>query len=57
MLPKYEEGRDKTNASKYADSATMLMVDELLELGACRSSLRAKMAGGRRCSRSYPRTR
>lgn len=46
MLPRYEEGRDKVNASKYADSATMLMVDELLDQGANRSSLRAKMAGG-----------
>ncbi len=46
MLPKYEEGRDKVNASKYADSATMLMVDELVERGASKSSLRAKMAGG-----------
>jgi chemotaxis receptor (MCP) glutamine deamidase CheD len=56
MLPKYEEGRDKTNASKYADSATMLMVDELLEMGACKSSLRAKMARGGRCSPSSHRT-
>lgn len=46
MLPRYEEGRDKVNASKYADSAIMIMVDELLELGAQRCHLRAKMAGG-----------
>ena len=46
MLPKYEEGRDKNNASKYADSSIMLMVDELVERGANRSLLRAKMAGG-----------
>lgn len=46
MLPKYEEGRDKVNASKYADTATILMVDELVEMGATKSCLRAKMAGG-----------
>jgi len=46
MLPRYEEGRDKINATKYADSAIMIMVDELLEMGASRGHLRAKMAGG-----------
>jgi chemotaxis protein CheD len=46
MLPRYEEGRDKTNASKYVDSSVMLMVDELLEMGATRPALRAKMVGG-----------
>lgn len=46
MLPKYEEGRDKTNASKYADSSIMLMVDEMVEAGARKSLLKAKMAGG-----------
>jgi chemotaxis protein CheD len=46
MLPRYEEGRDKINASKYADSAIMIMVDDLLSMGATRGHLRAKMAGG-----------
>lgn len=46
MLPKYEEGRDKTNASKYADSSIMLMVDEMVEAGARRAFMKAKMAGG-----------
>lgn len=46
ILPKYEEGRDKTNASKYADSAIMLMVDELVEMGARKPLLKAKIAGG-----------
>ncbi|NLI73458.1 MAG: chemotaxis protein CheD [Euryarchaeota archaeon] len=46
MLPHYEEGRDKVNAAKYADSSIMLMVDELVEMGATRSRLRAKIAGG-----------
>lgn len=46
MLPCYEFGRDKSNAAKYADTAVFLMVDELIEKGAKKSSLRAKMAGG-----------
>jgi chemotaxis protein CheD len=46
MLPAYDEGKDKVNASKYADSATFLMVDEMVEMGASRSNLKAKMAGG-----------
>ncbi|MBI0584380.1 MAG: chemotaxis protein CheD [Methanomassiliicoccus sp.] len=46
MLPRYEEGRDKINASKYADSAIMIMVDELVAMGAMKGRLRAKMAGG-----------
>lgn len=46
MLPRYEEGRDKTNASKYADSSVMLMVDELVEAGAIKGRLKAKIAGG-----------
>lgn len=46
MLPRYEDGRDKINASKYADSAIMIMVDELLAMGASKGHLRAKMAGG-----------
>ncbi len=46
MLPRYADGRDKTKASKYVDSAIMLMADDLVEMGASRSALRAKMAGG-----------
>jgi chemotaxis protein CheD len=46
MLPKYDEGRDKKNVSKYTDSAIYIMVDELVELGCSKVSLRAKMAGG-----------
>lgn len=46
MLPRFDDGKDKTNASKYADSCIYVMVDELLEMGANRSSMRAKIAGG-----------
>lgn len=46
MLPRFDDGKDKTNASKYADSVIYVMVDELVDQGACRSNLRAKIAGG-----------
>ncbi len=46
MLPRYDEGRDKVHYSKYADSAIILMADELVELGADRAHLKAKMVGG-----------
>ncbi len=46
MLPAYSEGRDKTNASKYADTAIYLMIDDLIEMGARKGALKAKMAGG-----------
>lgn len=46
MLPRFESGRDKSNVAKYADTAVFLMVDELVERGARKCLLRAKMAGG-----------
>ena len=46
MLPKYEEGRDKLNAGKYVDTAVYLMVDELIEMGAKKHALTAKIVGG-----------
>lgn len=46
MLPRYDEGLDRRNAFKYADTAVFLMVDELVEHGAVKSNLRAKAAGG-----------
>ena len=46
MLPRYDEGLDRRNAFKYADTAVFLMVDELVEKGAIKGNLRAKAAGG-----------
>ena len=46
MLPKYEEGRDKLNAGKYVDTAVYLMVDELIEMGAKKHAITAKLVGG-----------
>ncbi|GAF76174.1 unnamed protein product [marine sediment metagenome] len=46
MLPRYSEGRDKTNPGKYVDTSIYLMVDELLERGAKKHSIKAKLVGG-----------
>ncbi len=46
MLPKYSEGRDKTNPGKYVDTSIYLMVDELLERGTKKHSIKAKLVGG-----------
>jgi chemotaxis protein CheD len=46
MLPSYHEGRDKSNPGKYVDTSVYLMVDELLELGAKKRFIKAKLVGG-----------
>ncbi len=46
MLPLYEEGRDKGNPGKYADTGIYLMIDELGEMGGRKHALKAKLVGG-----------
>ena len=46
MLPRFDDGKDKQNAAKYADSVIYVMVDELIERGATKANLKAKIAGG-----------
>ena len=46
MLPAYHEGRDRSNPGKYVDTSVYLMVDELLELGAKKRFIKAKIVGG-----------
>ena len=46
MLPLYKEGRDKNNPEKYVDTSIYLMVDELMDAGVKKSSIRAKLIGG-----------
>jgi chemotaxis protein CheD len=46
MLPRYNEGKDKMNPSKYVDTSIYLMVDELIQIGAKKKSIKAKMVGG-----------
>jgi chemotaxis protein CheD len=46
MLPLYSEGRDKLNPGKYVDTSIFLMVDELMEMGVKKRTIKAKIVGG-----------
>lgn len=46
LLPDRDHSTSKSNPLKFADSATLWLIDELIELGASRSGLKAKIAGG-----------
>jgi chemotaxis protein CheD len=46
MLPDSTQFKRATNPAKYADLAIPLLLEEVLKLGARRSSLQAKIAGG-----------
>lgn len=55
MLPENHEGREVKKFGKYADTAVRKLIEELIALGALKSRLKAKMAGGPRCSQSRVR--
>ena len=46
MLPNYIDGVDKRNPGKYVDTSIYLMVDEIIEMGSKKGSLKAKLVGG-----------
>lgn len=46
MLPYSTQARSAENPAKFADTALPLMLDEMLRLGANKSRIRAKIAGG-----------
>lgn len=46
MLPSSQAIRNNSNAAKFADTAVELMLSEMLKLGADKSRLICKMAGG-----------
>lgn len=46
MLPDSKQSRATDNPAKFADTGILLMLDEVLKMGASRSRLVAKMAGG-----------
>lgn len=48
MLPKFKEGRNKTNLAKYVDTSIYLMVDDIIERGGKKNNLSAKLVGGSR---------
>lgn len=46
MLPNNHEGKDVKKLGKYADTAVPKLIEDLIALGALKSRLKAKMAGG-----------
>ncbi|MDA8210931.1 MAG: chemotaxis protein CheD [Clostridia bacterium] len=46
MLPDSAQARGNTNPAKFADTAIPLLIEEMLALGAVKSRLVAKIAGG-----------
>lgn len=46
MLPDSTQARSSDNPAKFADTALPIMLDEMIQLGAVRSRVKAKIAGG-----------
>ncbi len=46
MLPSSEQAKNNTNRAKFADTAIVKLVEDMVRLGANRSKITAKLAGG-----------
>lgn len=46
MLPSSEQAKNKSNIAKFADTAIIKLVDDMVKLGAKRERIVAKLAGG-----------
>jgi chemotaxis protein CheD len=46
MLPSSQQARNNSNIAKFADTGIAKLVDDMIKLGANRTSLTAKLAGG-----------
>lgn len=46
MLPRQDEAKDRSNPAKFADTAIVLMLDEMEKLGSSGRNVRAKIFGG-----------
>jgi len=46
MLPSSTQARNKSNIAKFADTAIAKMVNDMVDIGASRSNIVAKLAGG-----------
>jgi len=46
MLPSSQQARNNSNIAKFADTAIVKLVDDMISLGAVRSKIVAKLAGG-----------
>ncbi|MCX7747021.1 MAG: chemotaxis protein CheD [Clostridia bacterium] len=46
MLPSSLQARNNTNVAKFADTGIVKLLEDMVKLGACRSKIVAKLAGG-----------
>jgi Chemotaxis protein; stimulates methylation of MCP proteins len=46
MLPNSQQARNNSNIAKFADSAIIKLIDDMVKLGANKSNIVAKLAGG-----------
>ncbi len=46
MLPSSEQAKNNSNKAKFADTAIVQLVEDMIRLGAKRNSITAKLAGG-----------
>ncbi len=46
MLPSSQQARNNTNTAKFADTAIVKLIDDMVAMGAARNKLIAKLAGG-----------
>ncbi len=46
MLPSSQQARNNTNIAKFADTAIVKLIDDMVAKGAARTKLTAKLAGG-----------
>ena len=49
MLPDSTQIKNNSNKAKFADTATVLLVEEMIKLGAVKERIIAKLAGGHKC--------
>lgn len=55
LLPSHQQYKDKSNPSKFADTAIGHLVGELKKLGASQGNLKAKIAGGSKLGNLMPK--
>jgi chemotaxis protein CheD len=46
MLPSSTQALNNSNVAKFADTAIVKLLEKMIKLGACRSNIKAKIAGG-----------
>lgn len=46
MLPSSQQARNNSNIAKFADTAVVKLIEDMIVIGACRANIVAKLAGG-----------